>query len=180
MLRQSESARLSFARNAPNLLLLAGLFGTVIGLAGMVATLGPQIEGTLHTADPLTLTRNLGETLQHMQNAFACTLWGILASIVVAMWTRKLTARQSDLLAQLQEFGIREFAPCHLSAYANRREFDDLRILLRQSRAFLHNIAGMMEAIRRSLRGGVNRCGQFHGDAVSCNCSRWHPACRNR
>lgn len=145
MLGQSEMMRLSFARSAPNLLLLAGLFGTVIGLAGMVGTLGPQIEGTLRTADPLVLTRNLGATLQQMQSAFACTLWGILAAISMALSTRRIASRQEELLAQLQEFGIREFAPA-IFPRTQAAQLEDVQQVLLQSRQFLQQVAVIMEA----------------------------------
>lgn len=143
MLDQSEAARLSFARTAPNLLLLAGLLGTVLGLAGAIGTLGPQIQNTLQTTDPIHLTRDLGFTLQHMQTAFACTLWGILAAIIVAGFTRGVVAKQSNFLAEVEEFMIHDLVP-YLIPKSQAAQLDDIRKVLTTGQRFLSQISEKM------------------------------------
>ncbi len=143
MLERSEAARLSPLRGAPNRFLLAGLLGTVMGLAGVVGTLGPQIQGALSSTDPRLLTQNLGITLLHMQDAFACTAWGILCAILVAFLTSKVASEQSNLLAEVQQFGLRDLSPL-VFPQSKEAQLDDMRRVLLMSQQFLESVAGIM------------------------------------
>lgn len=134
MLAQSESARLGFARIAPNLLLLAGLLGTVVGLAGVVGHLD-----LVHDA-----STQLGGALEEMQNAFACTLWGILASLVISLWAKHVSGRQSDFLGEVEEFCIRKLAPA-IFPRAQTAALDEIRKLLVDSRQFMKRVVMLME-----------------------------------
>lgn len=164
MLAQSEASRLGGVRNAPNRLLLLGLLGTVAGLAGVVATLGPQIQGTLQSADPLVLTRNLGVTLQHMRDAFACTAWGIATAICIAWWTGQVAAQQSRFLADLQEFGLRELAP-KVFPCSQESQLNEVRHILAQSQEFLQNVAQIMNSAAEQFKRNLTDAGQHmtHG-----------------
>ena len=166
MLAQGEAARLATPRNTPNALLLSGLLGTVLGLAGAVSTLGPQIHAAVQSADAMTLTSNLAATLQHMQNAFVCTVWGILAAVLVSKWTAVVASMQSDLLSAVQEFGLREFAPCVIPR-GEAAQLEDLRKILTQSRRFMTQITGLMTEAAKKFDGVLNQAGNAMVESIA-------------
>ena len=60
---QVAESRLGLVRNVPNLLMLAGLLGTVLGLAGSLSTLAPQLAAAAQATAPTQLARSLGDTM---------------------------------------------------------------------------------------------------------------------
>lgn len=166
LLDQSEVTRLSFARAAPNLLLLAGLLGTVIGLAGSISTLGPQVQNTIQIKDPTELTRNLGVTLQHMQTAFTCTLWGILMAIFVAMTTRVIASKQSDFLSKVQEFMIYDLVP-RLIPETQVAQLNDISRVLAAGQNFLDQVSEKMATASEKFEEVLSRAGAQMTDGLS-------------
>lgn len=155
MLEQAEARRLGNSRGIPNRLLLAGLLGTVLGLAGAVASLGPQIQGTIQTADPLILTRNLGATLQYMQSAFAATAWGILTAITVTIASSRVEAKQALLLTELQEFSLRDLVP-RVTLSGQQAQLDDIRRIVQQGHDFMKQVSELMSDASGRLGHLVN------------------------
>lgn len=107
----ANDARLSGVRNIPNLLMLAGLLGTVLGLAESIASLAPQIARAAQATEPTQLAQALGSTMQTMRGAFGSSLWGITLSLLGALWLSG-TAREVERLGDdLCEFVLAELMP---------------------------------------------------------------------
>jgi hypothetical protein len=166
---QSEASHLWFPRLAPNLLLLAGLLGTVFGLAGVVGTLGPQIHTALAEAEPTRLAGDLAKTLEHMQSAFACTLWGILAAILVTVSTRVVARKQDTLVAEALEFGFSRLVP-RVYPKSQQAQIEDLQTALRESRRFLKGLPKLME----TAAGEFERVLQTAGASMTGSLDRLH------
>lgn len=143
MLSQSESGRLSVARTMPNALMLSGLIGTVLGLAMAVSKLGPQIQATMQNSDPRVLTESLFYTLGHMQSAFSCTFWGILLAVLVSRRVSHVSQRQSQFLAELQEFGLRRLAPLVIPR-SPAAQLSQIEQVVRTSQQFMERVADLM------------------------------------
>lgn len=165
LLNQKEASHLSFPRLAPNLLLLFGLFGTVLGLAGAVGTLSPQISESIRTTNPETLTSALSVTLSHMQTAFACTLWGILCATGISLSTRKIAAKQNEIIAEIQQFVIHEVAPKVILAN-ERVQIEELRKVVSESRSVLAQIAGQMQQVSEQFKAEMQVISQSLSENV--------------
>ncbi|MEJ5253120.1 MAG: hypothetical protein WHX60_14665 [Armatimonadota bacterium] len=91
-LRAQALAKLGHVRSAPNILLLLGLLGTVLGLAQTVGSLAYTLEGafqeSIRQSDPQAIFELLQGTLQSMGTAFSCTLWGIASALIVIFSNR--------------------------------------------------------------------------------------------
>lgn len=108
VLSQGEASQLATARLAPNLMLLSGLAGTVVGALLSVSGLaGVRTEEVAATE----FARKASEALGAIAPAFLATLLGILFSFAFALLVNRATKEQSDLLARVQEFILNEVAP---------------------------------------------------------------------
>jgi hypothetical protein len=111
LLLSREATRLGAVRNAPNLLMLAGLLGTVFGLAGSVGGLAEQIGKSLRDGNTQELSRSLLSTLEQMQGAFGATLWGIVLSIISALLLGWVSGARNRFAADMQDFALVELVP---------------------------------------------------------------------
>lgn len=96
-LRAQALAKLGYVRSAPNILLLLGLLGTVLGLAQTVGDLAYTLEGAFQESsrqsDPRAIFDLLQGTLRSMGTAFSCTLWGIAGALIVLFTNRYFTGK---------------------------------------------------------------------------------------
>ncbi len=76
-----------FVRSATGLLIILGLVGTFYGLSLSIGKLVALISGTTGSASEITesLTKGLTEALTGMSVAFSCSLFGILAAIIMTL-----------------------------------------------------------------------------------------------
>jgi len=76
-----------FVRSLTGLLIILGLVGTFYGLTLSIGKLVSLVSGTTGSATDVTasLTRGLTEALGGMSVAFSCSLFGILAAIVMTL-----------------------------------------------------------------------------------------------
>ena len=108
---QVAESRLGLVRNVPNLLMLAGLLGTVLGLAGSLSTLAPQLAAAAQATAPTQLARSLGDTMTAMQGAFGCSLWGILLSLLTSVIFSLVSKRQEAFQDEVAQFVHSELIP---------------------------------------------------------------------
>ena len=106
-----DATKLGTVRNVPNLLMLAGLFGTVLGLSASIGSLGPQIAQAATALNPGELSKSLGNTLSLMQGAFGCSLWGILLSLIASGLLGSMSTDRSRLSSEVQDFALVELVP---------------------------------------------------------------------
>jgi DNA repair exonuclease SbcCD ATPase subunit len=151
LLNQREGSHLGFARLSPNLLLLFGLFGTVLGLAGAVGELSQPISQALSAESPEVLTSALQQTLSHMQTAFSCTLWGILCATMISNWTRRVAAKQNQLIAEIQQFVIHDVAPVVVLG-SERAQVEDLRAVIAESQKTLASISAQIQTVSNQFK----------------------------
>ena len=111
LLLARESVQLGAVRNVPNLLMLAGLLGTVFGLAGAVGGLSSQIAQSIREGNVDALSKALVQTLGQMQGAFGATLWGILLSIISAVLLGNTSSTRAKFAAELQDFVLIDLVP---------------------------------------------------------------------
>jgi len=108
---QQYAATLTFARLVPNLTMLVGLMGTVVGLAHVVQALGPQIITSSQANDPQRMAHDIAGQMGQLQTAFACTVNGIFAAVCVAIIVNFVERKQNALLAALDDFGVSVLTP---------------------------------------------------------------------
>jgi uncharacterized protein YukE len=142
--------------------MMAGLAGTVLGLAGTIASLKIPAPGS-DTIDKLT--EILSSVLPHMQTAFAATLWGLLAALLVGAFTKQAAELQSTWLADLQLFSLLEVAPVVLPRH-ERFQLEDIRKILKQSRKFVENIEKIMTGSARQFETALETAGNEVAEAV--------------
>lgn len=117
-------------KNYPNLLMLSGLLGTVLGLAAAILSLGPQIATAANATDPSQLAKALGKTMGLMQGAFGCSLWGILFSLVSSFMLQNTQRRIDHFASELGSFTVLELAPVMLPHNA-MNQLDRMRSILK-------------------------------------------------
>lgn len=102
---------LAAARNIPNLLMLAGLLGTVFGLAGSISSLSGPIRNAARATEPGELAGALGDTMTIMQGAFGASLWGILLSLTAGIAYTLASRTQEAFQDELTSFVHAELVP---------------------------------------------------------------------
>ncbi len=123
------------ARAVPNLLLLFGLIGTVVGLMFTLGSLGPQIQESINTGAPAAVARSLGQTLHEMSAAFAGTLWGVGLAFVLQALNALAATRAGQLSGALDELSL-HYAPMVYPA-GSEKQLQSLQDLVRRSEEFL-------------------------------------------
>lgn len=148
-----SEAQLSTVRNIPNLLMLAGLLGTVLGLAGSIGTLVEPIRNAARATEPGQLAGALGQTLSVMQGAFGASLWGILLSlgtgVVYALAARQQEAFQDELLAFVHAELVPATFPRALTSQMERmsRYLRDAGQSFQDIHKRLQDVAGQLETV---------------------------------
>jgi DNA repair exonuclease SbcCD ATPase subunit len=120
--------------------------------------LGPQIQSTVQTSNPIALTERLGETLKQMQAAFACTLWGVLSAVLISTFTRRIGAQQGELLAQIQQLVLYELAP-RLLPQSQESQLKDIRRVLAQSKGFIKDVSKVLTQSAQEFKIILNETG---------------------
>lgn len=145
------------ARTIPNLLLLAGLVTTVVGLISTLVSLGPQIQGAINAANPGEVSRALGTTLQEMSAAFAGTFWGVALSLVLQALNAWTGVRAGHLSGQLDEITSR-FAPLVYPA-GTEKQLQSLQDLVNQTTTFLNQTQASIERTSTEFAMVLTRAG---------------------
>ena len=106
----------AFARIVPNLVLLLGLLGTIVGLSQIVHDIGPAIRDAANAANsstggaPAGALQELSKPVALLGGAFACTLHGIIWAVIIAWYAHYIESRQTILLNSLRNFLLRDLA----------------------------------------------------------------------
>ena len=107
----AAEAELAAVRNIPNLLMLSGLLGTVLGLAGSIGSLVGPIRNAARATEPGALAGALANTMSVMQGAFGASLWGILLSLVTGVLFTLASRQQEAFQDELSAFVHAELVP---------------------------------------------------------------------
>ncbi|MCD0176589.1 hypothetical protein IHN32_11620, partial [Deinococcus sp. 14RED07] len=144
---------LAAARNIPNLLMLAGLLGTVFGLAGSISSLSGPIRNAARATEPGELANALGNTMSVMQGAFGASLWGILLSlgtgIVYTLASRTQEAFQDQLTAFVHAELVPATFPKAITSQMERmgRYLRDAGNSFQDIHKRLQDVAGQLETV---------------------------------
>ncbi|GGJ26107.1 hypothetical protein [Deinococcus roseus] len=149
---------LQHVRNIPNLLMLAGLLGTVLGLASAISSLGPQIATAASATDPSQLAKALGSTMGLMQGAFGCSLWGILFSLLAAFVLQSAQKQLDAFQDELGAFTVLELAPVMLPHNAMNQ--------LDRMRSILKGVSDSVRTINESFGQVTGDFGKVLGEAA--------------
>ncbi len=144
LLLSREAARFSAVRAVPNLLMLAGLLGTVFGLAAAVGGLGSQIAQSIQEGNVDLLSRSLAQTLGQMQGAFGATLWGILLSGLSALMLGRIIGNRARFATALQDFVLVDLVPA-VFPRSSGAQLEAQRKLLKQSTASVQQLKTVLE-----------------------------------
>lgn len=165
MMDYSEASRLNLARSAPNWLLLIGIGGTVIGLASAVVPLAPQIQAAVGALEPTAASASMAKALEAMQHAFACSLWGITAAILVSVATRKIMSQQQQVIASIQEFVLSDLA-WRLLPKSEAVQIEEVQRTLEAGRRFLTNITKEIERTSSMMQVAADNFNAVLSDTV--------------
>lgn len=149
-------------RGTPNLLMLISLFGTILGLSGVVSTLKPQFEAARASGDVTTILSNLQDTLTTMGTAFSATAYGILLAAITGALASGLASLRSDYLADVQRFAVSELAPRILpKAGEQTTVITELRVLIEQSQLRVETNVAHSEALLQQHAAFIGQSQQF-------------------
>lgn len=96
---------LAIRKGLPNIFLLLGILGTIIGLAEAIYSLSVQVSNIGNNViSPKDFYPLLSGTINSMKNAFACSLWGIIFSILSFIIIGNYSKELNKFLNEFREF----------------------------------------------------------------------------
>ena len=158
LLLSREATRFSAVRAIPNLLMLAGLLGTVFGLAASVGGLSSQIAQSIQQGNIELLSKSLAKTLGQMQGAFGATLWGILLSGISALLLGAISSTRAKFASELQDFVLVDLVPA-VFPRSTGAQLEMQRKLLKQSNASVQQLKNVLEETSHNLEKVLGSAG---------------------
>jgi hypothetical protein len=135
-----ESTRLSFPRFISNILILTGVFGTIVSLS-------IALVGASELLDTMSDATQMGMIIHGMSTALSTTLTAIVCYLFFGYFYMKLTDAQTNLLGGIEYATIHYLLP--------RFAFQPDQIL--------HTVAGLIEQLRQA----AERMGKREADFVT-------------
>jgi hypothetical protein len=165
VVQAASDSRLAGLKVAPNSILLIGLIGTVLGLAGSVSTLAPQLQHALNEVNPELLMESLGVTIREMRTAFSATLCGIFGALVTGVLIRHVSLQYGKFLEQVQDLVVQELGPRLLPA-SMAVQLEDIRTVLEESKNFIQKVAKTMDQAADRFQQVLTQTGQAMTDSI--------------
>jgi biopolymer transport protein ExbB/TolQ len=129
-LAADENTRISFTRYVSNILILTGVFGTIVSLA-------VALMGTSNLLDSAQDSGSMGLVIHGMSTALSTTITAILCYLFYGYFYLKLSDAQTHFLS-----GVEEVTSVYL-----------LPEYSHDSESMLHEVAGLIHGLREAARG---------------------------
>lgn len=157
---------LSSARNIPNLLMLAGLLGTVLGLAGSIGTLVTPIRNAARATEPGQLADALAQTMSVMQGAFGASLWGMLLSLGTGVAFALAARTQEGFEDELNAFVHAELVPATFPR-AITSQMERMGRYLRDAGNSFQDIHKRLQDVAAQLEDVLGKAGDTLGQSLT-------------
>jgi len=125
-----ESTRISFAKYVSNILILTGVFGTIVSLA-------VSLVGASNLLDGAQDTGSMGLVIHGMSTALSTTITAILCYLFYGYFYLKLSDAQTHFLSGVEEVTTVYLLPKYSS----------------DSESMLHEVAGLIHGLREAAKG---------------------------
>ena len=130
MLQADESARTSFTRYVSNILILTGVFGTIVSLS-------VALVGASNLLDSAQDSSSMGLIIHGMSTALSTTITAILCYLFYGYFYLKLSDAQTHFLS-----GVEEVTSMYLLPQYSR-----------DSESMLHEVSGLIYGLREAAQG---------------------------
>lgn len=162
----ASESELAAVRNIPNLLMLSGLLGTVLGLAGSIGSLVEPIRNAARATEPGELAGALANTMSVMQGAFGASLWGILLSLLAGIMYALASRQQEAFQDRLSEFVHAELVPATFPR-AITSQMERMGRYLRDAGNSFQDIHKRLQEVAGQLETVLGKAGETLGQSLT-------------
>lgn len=162
----ANESTLASVRNVPNLLMVAGLLGTVFGLAGSIGTLVTPIKNAAKATEPGQLASALAGTMNVMQGAFGASLWGILLSLATGIIYALVSRQQDAFNDELSAFVHAELVPATFPK-AITSQMERMGRYLRDAGNSFQDIHKKLQDVAGQLETVLGQAGETLGQSLT-------------
>lgn len=164
--RTFEPEGLERQRRTPNVLLLIGLAGTVLGLAATIGQIDVTALAAGQDGEVVNTLDSFGAVLRQLPTAFIATIWGILSALTFGHFVGRADASARGFAEDLEQRASRVWIP---SVWPENVavQYEDLNRSMRASNRVIEQTRSLMQSMTADFGATLQQTSEAMGRHVA-------------